>query len=1093
MTRSGVTNCIMPAGIPFITTRGGPLIGLEALSLQGLPIDRLILTRETQRELQDLAGNAMTSTVVGAALLGALISGYFALGENSQRCLGENLDHVSNFAEFDTTSLRQIPLDLISHQPTKTTDLCAVAARSIRLCRCEGASSVTTRILRACEKCHHTSCDKCSGRPLHAYVELPRANVLSRLHPQQFIKLLQKALPMRLRITALGERDLELARGSTKQEPSSMDWKIYLDAVVLALEEIFSYRSATRSHCWTIRYEAPSAYIELKIVDSRAQWLLYAKPQRTESANGRARQLLRYPLARMYVYGPNILEGEWMLCMPVTLSFDIEISGQGTLTRSWESKLGLRDPKFANKQVPTSLRVSLGAADAKCIDFDISGNYELLQDCGTASGSLQKKSGSATPNLYLFLDPDRIGNPLNDQFVFSTEKHRLGHDEVRYTIARLASSWRPSGTFESQKTSCTVHGQWVRCKAVLSAVGCERPPSLSVPYENTVISMAPPTTVSETQGTCTSSYAPIVSCKVPLRAKEIVQWPQGEWVVNMEAAEDGIFSTFAWLTENIRDLGGFTNGSRELALPPQLHGKCCSCAPDRPDTKWRLDQEKIKAYEDPREAGVYERATKSRPAPFLLSAGIDEQRVGCLSISLNITALAHRALAKLSESQCSGNTKVSWSLDTQYEPYAAPKLSRFRLGHNKNDFEAYYRFPTNEDGAGRKVTETIPELRTEQKKSLTWMIEQENDKAQPFWEEETEEATLRALGWRAEVRARRPVLIHGGILADEVGYGKTATTLALIDSQAMKAEKSAETIRRGCISIKATLIMVPMTLIDQWRRQIRTFLGKKYNVLVIKTMTTFGQKTVGDFEAADIIIASWTLFSHGMYLRHVSNLAALPEPSATDGRAFHAWLAKAVQRIANHTEELKSAPPKDFVPTLQARFAEAWNDENLNRSVPSKRLRGGQYAAAQAKKTDTEKKRKLGDMDASQQGSQGDTFTDCEIPPWTDEFELENAEELKQIKNPIFQMFHFNRIVVDEFTYVDRKNHAAATSLKAYSRWVLSGTPPLDDFADIKNIAVFLGVNLGVDDDTSAVLKGVNVKAIRKERTCKPRGSCCCG
>ncbi|KAJ5143248.1 uncharacterized protein N7515_002035 [Penicillium bovifimosum] len=43
----GVAGCITPKGIPFSTTRGGPVSGMEALSLQGLPLDRMLLTRET--------------------------------------------------------------------------------------------------------------------------------------------------------------------------------------------------------------------------------------------------------------------------------------------------------------------------------------------------------------------------------------------------------------------------------------------------------------------------------------------------------------------------------------------------------------------------------------------------------------------------------------------------------------------------------------------------------------------------------------------------------------------------------------------------------------------------------------------------------------------------------------------------------------------------------------------------------------------------------------------------------------------------------------------------------------------------------------
>lgn len=39
------------------------------------------------------------------------------------------------------------------------------------------------------------------------------------------------------------------------------------------------------------------------------------------------------------------------------------------------------------------------------------------------------------------------------------------------------------------------------------------------------------------------------------------------------------------------------------------------------------------------------------------------------------------------------------------------------------------------------------------------------------------------MNWCAEARVRTPQIILGGVLADEVGYGKTATTLALVHLQ----------------------------------------------------------------------------------------------------------------------------------------------------------------------------------------------------------------------------------------------------------------------------------------------------------------------
>src|SRR5258707_654010 len=74
-SKTGICPCLTPSMIPYITNRGGPMVGLEALSMQGLPIDELLLTRETEDQLADLAGNAMSTTVVGASILAVLVAG----------------------------------------------------------------------------------------------------------------------------------------------------------------------------------------------------------------------------------------------------------------------------------------------------------------------------------------------------------------------------------------------------------------------------------------------------------------------------------------------------------------------------------------------------------------------------------------------------------------------------------------------------------------------------------------------------------------------------------------------------------------------------------------------------------------------------------------------------------------------------------------------------------------------------------------------------------------------------------------------------------------------------------------------------------
>ena len=86
--------------------------------------------------------------------------------------------------------------------------------------------------------------------------------------------------------------------------------------------------------------------------------------------------------------------------------------------------------------------------------------------------------------------------------------------------------------------------------------------------------------------------------------------------------------------------------------------------------------------------------------------------------------------------------------------------------------------------------------------------------------------------------------------------------------------------------------------------------------------------------------------------------------------------------------------------------------------------------------------------------------------------------------SPPLEMFHFARKVVDEYTYLDGKIHALVTRITADRHWVLSGTPPIHDFAAVKTIAAHLNLHLGIDDDNEG--KSVEVKKRRREQTGAP-------
>lgn len=68
----GIAGCVTPGGDFFVPNKGRPLLGCEKLLIQGLPYFRLALGNETEVQLGDLAGNAMSVTVISACMLASI-------------------------------------------------------------------------------------------------------------------------------------------------------------------------------------------------------------------------------------------------------------------------------------------------------------------------------------------------------------------------------------------------------------------------------------------------------------------------------------------------------------------------------------------------------------------------------------------------------------------------------------------------------------------------------------------------------------------------------------------------------------------------------------------------------------------------------------------------------------------------------------------------------------------------------------------------------------------------------------------------------------------------------------------------------------
>lgn len=119
---------------------------------------------------------------------------------------------------------------------------------------------------------------------------------------------------------------------------------------------------------------------------------------------------------------------------------------------------------------------------------------------------------------------------------------------------------------------------------------------------------------------------------------------------------------------------------------------------------------------------------------------------------------------------------------------------------------------------------------------------------------------------------------------------------------------------------------------------------------------------------------------------------------------------------------------------------------------------------------------------AAQSSASGSLETK-EVDPW----KLRDAkDDYTNMKCPPLELFHWHRIVVDEFTYLldkpDRQRPLSMVrrGLRADSRWILSGTPRHESFDDIKCLANLMNIHVGIDETVPGAKIGKGVRGNEK-------------
>jgi SNF2 family DNA or RNA helicase len=152
------------------------------------------------------------------------------------------------------------------------------------------------------------------------------------------------------------------------------------------------------------------------------------------------------------------------------------------------------------------------------------------------------------------------------------------------------------------------------------------------------------------------------------------------------------------------------------------------------------------------------------------------------------------------------------------------------------------------------------------------------------------------------------VHICGGVLADQVGYGKMAITLSLIDCTWQEVAHELGNVAEipGKICVKASLMVVPPHLTCQWSMEIKKFVSPKAKVQVVTLISAsnLNSLTVQQVIKADIIVVASNLFKSMVYLMNLEAIAAGSSLPALDSHYFNMCLDTALETLGEQVDQL---------------------------------------------------------------------------------------------------------------------------------------------------------------------------------------------
>eukprot|EP00981_Chlorochromonas_danica_P012919 scaffold5551_cov159-Ochromonas_danica.AAC.19 len=374
-------------------------------------------------------------------------------------------------------------------------------------------------------------------------------------------------------------------------------------------------------------------------------------------------------------------------------------------------------------------------------------------------------------------------------------------------------------------------------------------------------------------------------------------------------------------------------------------------------------------------------------------------------------------------------------------------------------------------------------LYPEQLRSIAWMKSREDSVSTCLGKVEHSASIavppFHDLRWRFQLQLLYQ--LRGGVLADRIGFGKTACVLGLISSQSLVCWE--EMMRRrphaGLIPSRATLVVVPPHLVHQWYEEAVKFFGakaveeqQKVKVFVLSRVSDL--LPMHEMVVADVIIASNSLFDSENYQQHHLN--------------FHLnRVKKSISLLKTSKAEQKSV---------------IGSGNSAGRSKRAKTTPSSSSSVAPAVEVDREYMIKSAYRDAV--AAKVNQIA-AQVSPATDELlntlyePIEKKDGRKRTSSAFamiagksttravwpLECYFWQRLVVDEAHELVASSSdllASTTSstakeslvtqavqcLSAHYRWGLTGTPPVDSLKTVNSLSNLLHVNVGAVDVSCA-------------------------